>query len=442
MKTRYFALWFVMAALLFNACSSQSGRDRQAAPAQGKDAATEAPSSPGTPPGANLEAPLKTTPETYPPALGKVIFFLENSESMFGYVSGISRYVGVVSELAEKPDFVKEDISREFFFINGDGPVLTPIGDDPVVLKKKLNTAGFRCGDITRSNLNGMFQTALAAAGGGTITILISDGIYDIGDGGMTSLVTSGKETRSRFIKRLQNGNLQTVMIKLTSEFRGNYFYASRKGKIAINSERPYYIWIFGESSLLGKYFPDSYIAGELAGYETLARFLKPDNGDLPWQVVSDNSLGSFRFDHRVKNRLVGAKPDRNGQGFQFTVAVDFSTLPFPDSYYLSAANYETEGKFEVSEVRKAVKKIHGLSFTPTHLISVKTMKNPAGKMSLSLASRIPGWISETASEDEEAIGTDVSHTFGLNYLTDAITDAYRSVTEERHLATFTVEIQ
>ena len=100
MKTRYFALWFVMAALLFNACSSQSGRDRQAAPAQGKDAATEAPSSPGTPPGANLEAPLKTTPETYPPALGKVIFFLENSESMFGYVSGISRYVGVVSELA------------------------------------------------------------------------------------------------------------------------------------------------------------------------------------------------------------------------------------------------------------------------------------------------------------------------------------------------------
>jgi len=88
------------------------------------------------------------------------------------------------------------------------------------------------------------------------------------------------------------------------------------------------------------------------------------------------------------------------------------------------------------------VKKIHGLSFTPTHLISVKTMKNPAGKMSLSLASRIPGWISETASEDEEAIGTDVSHTFGLNYLTDAITDAYRSVSEERHLATFTVEIQ
>ncbi len=374
--------------------------------------------------------------------LRKVTFYLENSQSMFGYVSGITRYVDVVAELAEKPDFVKEEIPREFFFINGTGPVITPIGDDPVVLKKKLNTSGFRCGDITRSNLNGMFQTVLAQAGEGVISILISDGIYDIGDGGMTSLVTSGKETRSQFIRRLQSADLQTLMIKLTSEFKGDYFYASRKGKIALNSERPYYIWIFGESHLLARYFPDSYITSELTGYETLARFLKPAGEPLPWQLVSENSLGSYRFDHKVKNRLVDARPDRNGRGFQVTLAVDFSSLPFPGEVYLDPASYTCSGNYAVAEVKIPARKIHSLSFTPTHLVSVKSMKNPACKVTVSLVNRVPGWIAVTAAEDEENLAGDTSRTFGLGYLTDAITQAYRSVAGNQPLASFDFEVQ
>ena len=260
MKIRTQLLLWGTAVMILAACSSQSGRREASAPGKENPAQEEVlsgqESSPDTPiqkdqsgvgqagqsaadqqeagnsrgsvghgsagdsrPGSGTSGTSGAQASTPASALRKVTFYLENSQSMFGYVSGISRYVDVVAELAEKPDFVKEDIPREFFFINGTGPVITPIGDDPVVLKKKLNTAGFRCGDITRSNLNGMFQTALSNAGGGAISILISDGIYDIGDGGMTSLVTSGKETRSQFIRRLQSANLQTLMIKLTSEF-------------------------------------------------------------------------------------------------------------------------------------------------------------------------------------------------------------------------------
>jgi hypothetical protein len=69
-------------------------------------------------------------------------------------------------------------------------------------------------------------------------------------------------------------------------------------------------------------------------------------------------------------------------------------------------------------------------------------MKNPAGKLTVSLASRVPSWIGETDTSDEEAIATDTSRTFGFRYLTDAITDAYRSMSEDKHLSTFTVEIQ
>ncbi len=454
-------LW-VAAVVLLSACSSQSGRREAVTGGQGTPNGKEIPaaesalSSSEASGGATAgKSPAVTTDAGVPAAarearpaatpsstLRKVTFYLENSESMFGYVSGVTRYVDVVSELAEKPDFVKEEIPREFFFINGNGPVLTPLGDDPVVLKKKLNTTGFRCGDVTRSNLNGMFQVALDQAGEGIISILISDGIYDIGDGGMTSLVTSGKETRSRFIRRLQTGDLQTIMIKLTSEFRGNYFYASRKGKINLDSERPYYIWIFGDSHLLGRYFPDSYLSEELSGYETLARFLKPSGLPVPWQLVSENSVGTFRFDHKVKNKLLDARPDRNGRGFQVSLAVDFSSLPFPGEFYSDPGNYECSGNYAVEKVQIPPRKIHAVPFTPTHLVSVKTMKNPAGKISVSLVNRVPRWIATTASADEENIAGDYSHTFGLNYLTDAIVEAYRSVSESKPMATFAFEIQ
>ena len=483
MKIRTQLLLWGTAVMILAACSSQSGRRETASPGKENPAQEEVlsgqESSPDTPiqkdqsgvgqagqsaadqqeagtfrgsvghvsagdsrPGSGTSGTFGAQASTPASALRKVTFYLENSQSMFGYVSGITRYVDVVAELAEKPDFVKEDIPREFFFINGTGPVITPIGDDPVLLKKKLNTAGFRCGDITRSNLNSMFQTALSNAGGGAISILISDGIYDIGDGGMTSLVTSGKETRSQFIRRLQTADLQTLMIKLTSEFKGDYFYASRKGKMTLNSERPYYIWIFGESHLLARYFPDSYIASELSGYETLARFLKPSGESLPWQLVSENCLGSFRFDHKVKNRLVDAKPDRNGRGFQVTLAVDFSSLPFPGEVYLDPESYNCSGNYAVAEVKVPERKIHALPFTPTHLVSVKSLKNPAGKVTVALVNRVPGWIAATAAADEENMAGDTSRTFGLNYLTDAITEAYRSVAGNQPLAAFAFEVQ
>src|SRR5690349_10871292 len=57
--------------------------------------------------------------------IGKVTYYLENSESMFGYVSGSTGYISVVSELAEKPEFVAEKTVRDFYFINGQSPVKT-----------------------------------------------------------------------------------------------------------------------------------------------------------------------------------------------------------------------------------------------------------------------------------------------------------------------------
>ncbi len=397
----------------------------------GKSSNTPGRTSPGAAPAKAIQEP-KTT---------KAIFFIENSESMFGYVGGITSYVEVIAELAEKPQFVIEKTDREFYFINGSDPVITPAGDTPSALRSKLNRSGYHCGDITKSNLNGMFQTALNSAGPGVVSLLISDGIYDIGGAGITSLVTEGKGTRTQFINRLTNGNLQTIIIKLQSQFDGDYFYASQRGKTRVNGLRPYYIWIFGESSLLNTCFPNEYIE-TLKGYTDMARFLKPGITSVPCQATADNSLGTFKFDHKARNRLNDAKTDSRGRGFQFSIAVDYSGLPYSDTFLTSPENYSISNNYSIVSITKPSTKIYSVPFSPTHLITVKTVKSPAGQLIVSLENNPPAWIASTHSDSEDNIGQDKTHTFGFRYLTNGILEAYESVSEDKSIASFKIDIR
>jgi len=382
--------------------------------------------------------------------IGKVVFYLENSQSMFGYVNGLTEYVDVVSELSEKPDFAAENTKREFNFINGGTPLsITPLGSNPAILRNKLNTQGFRCGDIRKSNLNSMFQIALKKAQNDTISILISDGIYDIGQpqSPLNALSNIGKETRTKFIERLVKGDVQTLMIKLNSNFNGIYYYSSvRNEPIQINNKsRPYYIWIFGKSELLNKYFSEEYITKNLKGYDNYARFLNINENAIPYQVLpSVNRKGNFKPDRNNKHVIIDVKKDRNGNGFQFAIGVDFSSLPYADSYLTSTGNYNCNLGYKVKKIEKIKdNQKHGVtSFeNPTHIITIHTDRSPFGKLNIVLKNEIPNWIQETHIDNELNIDKDSVHTFGFSFLTDAISGAYGYKNKGKNLASFTIEI-
>lgn len=376
--------------------------------------------------------------------ISKAIFFIENSESIFGYVNGFTEYVDVISELAEKPKFADEKTLREFYFINGGNNLkITSIGNDPAVLKTKLNKTGFRCGDVTKSNLNSMFQKALEKARKDTISILISDAIYDIGQpqAPMNALATEGKETRSRFIERLDEGDLQTIMVKLYSHFDGDYFPVTG-GRIKIKQTRPFYIWIFGETALLNKYFSEEYI-NSLKGYADMARFLKFNELHIPYQVTAQKTIGTFKFNKISKNKLNDVESDRNGQGFQFSFATDFSSLPYSDSYFQTTNNYScSDDNYKVTSVTVIKKKIYEVpAFTPTHLITVSTQNSPYCELNISLKNVVPIWIINTNSDNESNIKSDTTQTFGFKFLTNAISEAYSYKNKDKNIANFTFEI-
>lgn len=376
--------------------------------------------------------------------ISKAVFYLENSESVFGYVNGNTEFVDVLSELAFNPRFVTCNVITEFYFINGgDNLVITPIGSDPERLINVLNPAGFQCGDITQSNLNGMFQVAMEKAKGDTISLLISDAIYDIGNkqNPLNELQVWGRITRTRFLERLQVGNMQTIIIKLISDFNGRYFFASKHGLVQLNQKRPYYIWIFGDSELLNENFPDSYLENNLNGFDNLVRLLSLDDDIIPYQIVYENVIGSFRFSKRNPNIITKARHCKYGEGFQFSIAVDFSTLPFSEDYVTDTANYFND-KYKIVGIKAVLKTIHGLNFKPTHLITLHSANVEYGNIEIRLKNKLPGWISQSNANDESDIVGDSIKTFGFGTLTNGIIEAYNYQNREKMLATFSVEIQ
>ena len=380
----------------------------------------------------------------------KVVFFIENSGSMLGYVKKPNDYKNAIVSLSYFPEF--DNSQKEFYFINGkNNPKKNSkissniIGSDPEVLKNNLNQSSFNNnGDPRYSDLTLMFEQALKCAKEGTISILVSDCIYDVGEESdpLTALKIETEKTKKVFRDRIASENIQTIIIKAESQFDGKYYFASRNGSLRLNQKRPYYILIFGDSKLLNKLFNEENISKEIVGYVSMARFMKIDNIKIPYQAIDQNSIGSFRFDKSNKNKLISAEKDRNNQGFQFSIAVDYSSLPFPDTYLKATENYTPSGTYKIVEIKIPNKKIHEVtSFTPTHLITIHTDSSPYGKIELILKYIIPNWIDETTTDNELKIVGDSSHTFGFKYLTDAITEAYQYKTKEQNISKYEIEI-
>ena len=288
-----------------------------------------------------------------------------------------------------------------------------------------------------------MFRISLDSAKGNQVSVLVSDCIYDVGTekDPLTALNIEIHKTQQSFRNRLDNEDIQTLIIKAVSKFDGDYFYASKRGSVRISDEyRPFYIIFFGRTRLLNELLTEKSIGSKIVNSFETARFFVNEERNIPYQVApSVKRIGSFKMDFKDNFQLNDAEPFRGT--FQFTIAADFSSLPFSDAYYASVNNYEClSSNFRVTEVEKISKRIPGIE--GTHLITLFTDKNPLGGLEIVLKNSIPGWIMETDAINEDQI--DSIHTYGFSSLTGAISEAYEfenNKQEGRYPATFRIRI-
>ncbi len=392
-----------------------------------------------------------------------VTFYIENSGSMFGYVNKPTEFVEVVNKLAQYPNLINTETSFIYNLISGKKDPKTnepqleifKIGDDPNILKSTLTVSGLNKRSSSRSDLNEMFNIALNDAKSDSISILISDGIYDVGGSTnpINALQTEVQSTTTNFINRLRNTDIETLLIKLESDFQGFYHPSnvvdSRGKSKLINQKRPYYIWIFGNSDLLNEYFPEKRLI-ELKGYADHARFRKTTNNNLPYEGIGYNNLG-FKKNFSTSNtfELYHNVTKSN----QFTIAVDFSNLNLSNSYITTTTNYHCpSSNYFVNKITSidsiAKSEIEPytemLSFKPTHIITIKsnTSQPETGDLSITLNNELPDWINNSNSDNDYPFNGNTTQTFGFSTLIKGIEEAYKEVSNTRFLAEFKIQIQ
>lgn len=372
-------------------------------------------------------------PEKSDSQIKKAIFYIENSGSIKGYVEGGTQYVNVLTNIANHPDFVREKITSVFYLTSG---ISSPI--QVFNLRQSLVPAKF---DQINSNLNQLFKTSLNSTEENSINILISDGIYDMcpTPTPLSALKILGHELRTIFINKLTNTDFQTILVKLQSNFNGRYYPGYCCSAYNINQQRPYYIWIFGETEGLKKYFSDDYLKS-LNGYVNSARYFKYSSAQIIYKPNSHKKIGSFYPSNSDKYTLENVKTNTSGI-FQFSIAVDFSNLPLNDNYLKDTSNYICSNGFEIVSIDSPtqVSKL-GLP-NQTHLIVVKKTGNPIGALTVSLLNKGYDWISSTNIDNDCSISGNVNQTFGFEVLNKGIIEAYQNFNQGNEIFNFNINL-
>lgn len=365
--------------------------------------------------------------------------YLENSGSMYGYVSGGGNFSSVVSTIAADCDLNFSKVN--YNLVNGKS---TNLGTSLESFLKPVSSVGsMNVGDPSTSDLNSIFEKTLEKAGNGNISILISDGIYSVnGTGLISKLKTQSTLTRNKFVKRLKVKTLTTFLIKYESKFKGNY-YPAKGGQIKIDQNRPYYVWVIGEPELIKDKFKEGYFQNQ-PGFVDIVKFIKLDGDDVGCQYVMHNEKGSSKVG---SDKLVLNDVDvNNKREFAFSLAFDFSKVPYNEGYFKNNDVYKNNQGYKVTEISvskdlKPVAKVGLDAEKFKHVVTFSKTGPPWGTMEVVVKNIVPNWIAETNTDDDSIIIDNVSQTFGFKYLIDGIANGYSYANNTEDIAKFQIKI-
>jgi hypothetical protein len=386
---------------------------------------------------------------------GNVNFYFENSASMFGYLEQ-KNFQQTVNRIFLNID--RDKLSATSFVNNKEYP------QDNIL--EKINNAKVRVGDITSSDHRFIFENAIKKAANNNLSIVITDGIYSVKKGNL-NLVSI--EIESAFKNALKVSEIESVILKMSSNFKGKYFSstcASEGGK-KINQERPYYVIMFGNANRINNALDEIVIIEDLPGYKEQARFSLTKNLNPSYTILTtgEEKHGEFKptvrgtdiiqdISEAAKYKGIGSNDDRY---LQFAIAIDLSDVSVPEQYLKDLKNYTVSEELgysiesiiaidELSKASDTYKKVQKVNesnnLALSHLIVVKSATKLYGALEISLNNNLPSWIQETGDDDDCDIKGDTEHTFAFDELIIGISRAYDKVNKKKEILKIKVNIK
>jgi len=384
-------------------------------------------------------------PKTPLDATVKVYF--ENTLSMDGYINGNTEFKNVFRELLVAVENENEiDFTTQFYLIN-DKLTPTDFGVQTTKISEKLtpkNTAGK--GNKGSSDFEEILDKILENQTGDAISVIMADFIYSPeGEKDTPSALNKLKTyTQNAFRKAGKDADdLETRIYRFTSDFNGVYYDINNKHITGIEN-RPYYYFVIAPSNLMPIF--SNKIAPQLknnSGYKNEALFTAKEFNSIPTQVLT-STANNGRIRSRNDDLEIIKNPKKGN--LEFTVLANLTELPVDDKYLLDKKNYKLANpEFSIKDIglvkgknidfseQGAIKidpstlvKIKDKNFT--HAILFSTEEFVSEDLEFALRKRIPSWVEEVNSNDDQRIKSDSleqTRTFSFAHLVNGISKAY-----------------
>ncbi len=377
-------------------------------------------------------------------------FYFENSKSIDGYLKGNDFLVCMNKILLP----LKSSGCSSYFVNSKEYPTTD--------ILSKINNNNILTEGTTSSDHKFIYTNAIKKAINNNLSIVVTDGIYSVKGKNLAVVAT---EIEHEFKTALEKNEVETVILKLTSDFSGTYYCESCVNKLKINQQRPYYIFFFGSKEVIDKALADIK-PSDFPGFKEEARFFVNNNNNVKYSVLTfgEELHGTVEpSDRHSKNEVHDIVAQRFSRGMfsstpkqenylQFAIAVDFSNYALSNSYLVDTCNFTIAPKegykivkvLDVNNLGKRTKifmdskKLIGY----THIVVVRANTNLYGSVSISLENNLPTWIKETGTDNDCIIKGDSQKTYAFNQLMKGISDAYKKVSNDDNYLNLRLKIQ
>ena len=380
-----------------------------------------------------------------------VNFFMENSASMNGYMTGVTDFETSVYRLLSELQTLALHDSLNLFFINNTIPLAKKdVNDDGISDYIKLlepvtfrtaggSTASTDLKTILRTVLNGDMDKSVAGVDQNNVSILVSDFIFSPGPkvpaGVYVKLLSD--DIKLQFANKLQSTDLSVIILHMSSQFDGYYYDMNDKPSLFVGS-RPYYIWFIGNSEHIATIIESNILGSFREGYlnKYTLRIHKQESA-LDYKINYNPRVGQFKLEDSAKE-ISNAIPA--GKDFMFQVEVDLSGLDLDPSYLLDPSNYSLDKQHYSIKITE-------LNGNPnyTHALELSTNDFKPEPLTVEIFSRVPRWVVEYSTLDDTNTSPTsdlATKTFGLYPLIEGVHEAFYPVTSKQTIISLTIPIK
>ncbi|MDR0874446.1 MAG: hypothetical protein LBN27_13445 [Prevotellaceae bacterium] len=349
--------------------------------------------------------------------------YIENSGSMDGYVKGTTDFEMAVYNYLGDINISGVTDTLNLLYINSDTISFARAANADVIADfiQKLEPSTFkeRGGNRGTSDIADVIKTVLRETRENDISILVTDGIFSPGkEKDATEYLINQeigiKNTMANHLKKYPN--TAVIVYQLSSKFNGTYYNKIDAKTTLTNEERPYYIWVIGETdnlAALTREVPTSKFNGSgikhtfsiIAGNQKVDYAIKNGSGkfDVPRKGNDNKTIEDLKRDNTGKAK--------------FAVNADFSKLLLDDEYLTNAANYEVSNTYDLMVKSRESKDKY------THSLNFAADKVRNGTLSVKLKTKLPEWVEEV--NDDEGETAVAGKTYGIKYQLKGIYEAF-----------------